>query len=80
VQRALTEPYIVQDRITLPMEAYPSIVDDRLVVHDRILDTAPFVFHGAFMDGCLTRLSSDPLVNVTAGSGSSLATFVVEPR
>jgi hypothetical protein len=55
-------------------------VDGRVVVTDRIIDTAPFVFHGAFMDGCLTRLSSDPLVNVTGGGGSSLATFVVEPR
>ena len=80
LQRALTEPYIVQERITLPMEPYPSLVDGELRIHDRILDTAPFVFHGAFMDGCLTRLSSDPLVNVTAGGGSSLATFVVEPR
>jgi uncharacterized circularly permuted ATP-grasp superfamily protein len=77
---AMSEPYIVQERIILPQEAYPSLVDGRVVVTDRIIDTAPFVFNGAFMDGCLTRLSSDPLVNVTAGGGSSLATFVVEPR
>jgi uncharacterized circularly permuted ATP-grasp superfamily protein len=80
IQRAIAEPYIVQERITLPMEPYPALVDGRVLVHDRILDTAPFVFHGSYMDGCLTRLSSDPLVNVTAGGGSSLATFVVEPR
>jgi hypothetical protein len=80
VQHALAEPYIVQERIVLPEEPYPALVDGRVLVTDRIVDTAPFVFHGAFMDGCLTRLSSDPLVNVTAGGGSSLATFVVEPR
>ena len=80
VRVAIDEPYIVQDRIVLPTEPYPSLVDGQLHIGDRILDTAPFVFHGSFMDGCLTRLSSDPLVNVTAGSGSSLATFVVEPR
>ena len=79
-RRAVEEPYIVQERITLPTEPYPSMVDGRLVITDRILDTAPFIFHGAVMEGCLTRLSSDPLVNVTAGSGSSLATFVVEKR
>ncbi|MEX1182937.1 MAG: hypothetical protein WEF86_06855 [Gemmatimonadota bacterium] len=77
---ALEEPYVVQERIVLPEEAYPSLVEGRVVITDRIIDTAPFVFHGAFMDGCLTRLSSDPLVNVSAGGGSSLATFVVEPR
>jgi hypothetical protein len=80
LRHALGHPYIVQERITLPTEAYPALVDGRVVVHDRILDTAPFVFHGSFMDGCLTRLSSDPLVNVSAGGGSSLATFVVATR
>jgi len=74
------EPSIVQERITLPTEPYPSFRNGRVEVAERITDTAPFCFHGAYMDGCLTRLSSDPLVNVTAGSGSSLATFVVEPR
>ncbi|CAN5661558.1 hypothetical protein BH23GEM9_BH23GEM9_24000 [soil metagenome] len=77
---ALAEPYIVQERIMLPEEPYPSLVDGRVVITDRIIDTAPFVFHGAYMDGCLTRLSTDPLVNVTSGGGSSLATFVIEPR
>jgi len=80
VQRAMAEPYIVQEKIVLPTEPYPALVDGKTHIGERILDTAPFVFHGAFMDGCLTRLSSDPLVNVTAGSGSSLATFVVERR
>ncbi|HUF51996.1 MAG TPA: hypothetical protein VMN60_14325 [Longimicrobiales bacterium] len=77
---ALEQPCIVQERIVLPMEAYPSLVDGHVEVSDRIIDTAPFIFHGAYTDSCLTRLSSDPLVNVTAGGGSSLATFVVEPR
>jgi hypothetical protein len=77
---AVAEPTIVQERISLPTETYPALVDGRVRLADRIIDTAPFVFHGAYMDGCLTRLSSDPLVNVTAGGGSSLATFVVEPR
>jgi uncharacterized circularly permuted ATP-grasp superfamily protein len=80
VRLALAEPYIVQERIMLPEEPYPAVVDGRVEVTDRIVDTAPFCFHGTFMDGCLTRLSIDPLVNVTAGGGSSLATFVVEPR
>jgi hypothetical protein len=80
VAAALADPYIVQDRITLPTEPYPAWVDGALHIGERIVDTAPFVFHGAFADGCLTRLSTDPLVNVTAGGGSSLATFVVAPR
>jgi hypothetical protein len=32
------------------------------------------------MDGCLTRISTESLVNVTAGGGSSLATFIIGER
>jgi len=80
MRQALAEPFVVQDRIELPSEPYPSMVDGRVVFGDRIVDTAPFAFYGQYMDGCLTRLSTDSLVNVTSGGGSSLATFVVEPR
>ena len=80
VKTALDEPAIVQERVPIPREPYPILIDGRAHFEDRILDTAPFIFHGAYMDGCLTRLSTESLVNVTAGGGSSLATFVVERR
>jgi hypothetical protein len=80
VQEALDSPYIVQERVVIPEEPYPSMVDGRLQIYDRMLDTAPFIFHGAYVDGCLTRLSTDPLLNVSAGGGSSVPTFVVEKR
>ncbi len=80
VRRALAEPYIVQERVRIPVEKYPVVVDGNVQFEDRILDTAPFIYYGTYMDGCLTRLSTASLVNVTAGGGSSLATFVVEPR
>jgi hypothetical protein len=80
VQRALGEPYVVQERITLPTESYPSLVDGKVHMLDRMLDTAPFCFHGAYMDGCLTRLGTASLLNVTAGGGSSVPTFLVMKR
>jgi len=80
LRAALTEPYIVQERITLPTEPYPTLVDGRLHVSDRMFDTAPFVFHSAYVDGCLTRIATDPLLNVTAGGGSTVPTYVVEKR
>ena len=36
-------------------------------------DTNPFVFYGDYVDGCLTRLSTEALLNVTAGGGSTVA-------
>ena len=78
--RAVREPYIVQERIRLPSEPYPSVVDGKLVIADRMLDTAPYVAYGRHIEGCLTRLSTAALLNVTAGGGSTVPTFLVERR
>jgi hypothetical protein len=80
VDAALRDPYIVQERITLPTSPYPSVVDGRVVVADRMLDTAPYVFDGRVVDGCLTRLGTTSLLNVTAGGGSNVPTYLVERR
>ncbi|MBY0515218.1 MAG: hypothetical protein K2P78_15095 [Gemmataceae bacterium] len=80
VRVALADPHVVQQRIALPSEAYPSFENGTLHVLDRLLDTNPYVAFGSYMHGCLTRISTDPLVNVTAGGGSTVPTFVVEPR
>ena len=80
VTRAITEPYIVQRRIALPSEDFAAIADGRLVLDRRIVDTAPFCWQGTWSDGMLCRISTSSLVNVTAGGGSTLPTFVVEQR
>jgi hypothetical protein len=80
LRTALELPYIVQRRIDLEREPYPSFVDGRVVIADRMVDTAPYVAHGEYVDGCLTRLSTASLLNVTAGGGSQVPTFVVERR
>jgi hypothetical protein len=80
VQTALTHPYVVQERITLPHEPFPALVDGKVHISERMLDTAPFVCAGAYADGCLTRIATDPLLNVSAGGGSTVPTFVVEAR
>ncbi|HEU0051676.1 MAG TPA: circularly permuted type 2 ATP-grasp protein [Longimicrobium sp.] len=80
VRAALETPYVAQERIHLPTEPFPSFVDGRVEVYDRMLDIAPFVTHGTQVESALTRLATDPLLNVTAGGGSSVATMLVEPR
>ncbi|MFO7682484.1 MAG: hypothetical protein R6X34_20800 [Chloroflexota bacterium] len=80
VADALQAPSIVQERVVIPEEPFPSFVSGELKIYDRMLDTAPFIFYGNYVDGCLTRLSTDPLLNVSAGGGSTVPTFVVEKR
>ncbi len=65
IATAVAEPYIVQQRIGLPTEAYPSFVDGKVVITDRMVDTAPYVAYGDHVDGCLTRLATAALLNVT---------------
>jgi glutathionylspermidine synthase len=77
---ALTEPYIVQQRIPLPIEAYPGVIDGKVRLIDRMVDTAPYVAMGGYLDGCLSRLGTAALLNVTAGGGSQTPSFIVERR
>ena len=79
VRDALAAPFIVQERVEIPSEPYASWSDGRVQVVDRMLDTAPFVTNMAHMEGMLTRLSTAALLNVTAGGGSTVPTFVVQP-
>jgi hypothetical protein len=43
-------------------------------------DTAPFLCDGAYAEGWLCRLSTAALLNVSAGGGSTVPTFLVQPR
>ena len=49
----------------------------RLQIGRRLVDTDPFLF-GSHVVGSLTRLSTVTLLNVTAGAGSVVPTYIVE--
>ena len=80
LKTALTEPAIVQKRVPLPKIPYASWVDGRVEIYDRMIDTNPFIWNGNYVDGCLTRLSTVALLNVTSGGGSTVPSFIVDPR
>ncbi|MEO8575412.1 MAG: hypothetical protein ABI556_01865 [Gemmatimonadales bacterium] len=80
IHDAVESPYIVQQRVVIPEEPFPSFVDGKLDIFDRSLDTAPYVSNGRFIEGCLTRISTDELLNVTAGGGSNVPTMLLEKR
>jgi len=73
---ALTQSYVVQEAVPVPRESFPVALEgiDEL---DLAMDMDPYLFDG-HVSGCLTRLSSSALLNVTAGEGSVVPTFVVE--
>lgn len=80
LKEALSTPSIVQQRVTVPSEPYAGFADGRVQIIDRMLDTNPYIWYGEYMSSCLTRLSTAALLNVTAGDGSTVPTFVIEER
>ena len=80
LRSALTTPYVVQERVKISYQDYPAMVDGSLDISPRMVDADPFIFFGRTTSGCMTRLSSSGLLNVTAGGGSIVPTFVVYKR
>lgn len=80
MRAALTTPYVVQERVNIYYEDFPAWIDGSLNVSPRLVDADPFIFFGRTTSGCMTRLSSTTLLNVTAGGGSIVPTFIVYKR
>jgi uncharacterized circularly permuted ATP-grasp superfamily protein len=81
LQRALadgTSAWVVQERIAIRREVFPMQTENGVQMRDMLVDFAPYIFRGK-MAGCLTRLSSTGLANVTSGGGQ-VPSFVVEPN
>ena len=76
VENACSKHYVVQERVDVPSEEFPAWENDELTMLSMLVDTDPLLFRGE-MGGILTRISGDPLLNVTAGTGSTTPTFVV---
>lgn len=81
IHDALTHPYVVQEKVDGVYRNFPMLLDDgSLDISPRFVDADPYVFYGKTVGGCLTRLSSVALLNVTAGGGSVVPMFVLEKK
>jgi uncharacterized circularly permuted ATP-grasp superfamily protein len=71
--------WIVQEKIPMRREPFPTIVSGGKVQFQKMLvDFAPYLFRGK-LAGFLTRLSSSDLANVTSGGGQ-IPSYRVEPK
>jgi len=77
LRQAFATSYVVQERVPTAQTRYPVRDGATLRYEDLIVDLDPYVF-GAEVNGMLTRLSTSALLNVTAGSASTVPTFIVE--
>jgi uncharacterized circularly permuted ATP-grasp superfamily protein len=72
---ALASSYVVQERVDVPRHPFP-VVLGQMHFLDLSIDHNPYLFWGG-VSGCLARVSSSALLNVTAGAGSVVPTYVI---
>ena len=77
IARAMDEGgWIVQERVEIPEEEFPVFGPDGTLRFESLkVNTNPFYVGGRDV-GAVTRISRDPVINVSAGGGS-VPTFVV---
>ncbi len=81
LEAALNDPSIVQERAVIAYEDFPAInAQGNVEIGQRLVDCDPFLFHGETIGGCLVRLSTVTLLNVTAGGGSVVPAFVIAKK
>ena len=73
---ATTQSYVVQEAVEIPRVPFP-IALDGIRYLDLAVDLDPYLFNGR-AGGFMTRVSAAALLNVTAGAGSVVPTFMVE--
>jgi Circularly permuted ATP-grasp type 2 len=76
IETATSESYVVQEAVEIPRVPFPVALDG-LRYLDLAVDLDPYLFNGR-VGGFMTRVSAAALLNVTAGAGSVVPTFVVE--
>ncbi len=76
LQRALHGDYVVQERVNVARADFPSVVQGEVVMRELSIDMDPYIIDGE-ADGFLTRIARTTLLNVTAGGGSTVPTFVL---
>jgi hypothetical protein len=80
IRDALGQPFVVQEKVHVASEMFPSFAEGHLQMNRLFVDADPFIFMGSTVHGVLTRLSSAALLNVTAGYGSTIPSFIVERK
>jgi uncharacterized circularly permuted ATP-grasp superfamily protein len=77
IEVATTQSYVVQEAVEIPRVPFPVVLEGGLHFLDLAVDLDPYLFDGR-SGGFMTRVSAAALLNVTAGAGSVVPTFVVE--
>ena len=79
LDEALAGDYIAQERVSVARAAFPDMAGGALDFRELSIDMDPYIIDGE-ADGFLTRVAGTTLLNVTAGGGSTVPTFVLHDQ
>ena len=74
--RALAGDWVVQQRVAIPEEPFPVVTPEGLRFEPRKVNINPFALGGAY-GSCVSRLSTQSIINVRVGGGA-VPLFVVD--
>ncbi len=78
IRDALGASFVVQERVEVLRETYPTLLGDEIVFEDRYVDFDPYTWCGDEVEGAGVRLSASALLNVTSGGGSATPLLITE--
>lgn len=78
LRNALNDSYVVQERVEVLSQSFPTVSNNFVAYEDRYVDFDPYTWGGEEVEGAGVRLSASALLNVTAGGGSATPMLIVE--
>ena len=69
--------FVVQERVEVPEEEFPSLDRGEIRFSGRYVDFDPYTWGGEIVEGAGVRLSTSPVLNVTSGGGSAAPIFLL---
>ena len=77
IDDALGASFVVQERVEVLQETFPTLTGGDVKFEPRYLDFDPYTWGGEEVEGAGVRLSPSALLNVTAGGGSATPLLIV---
>lgn len=77
IEDALGASFVIQERVEILEETFPTLVGGEVKYESRYVDFDPYTWGGEDVEGAGIRLSPSALLNVTAGGGSATPLLII---
>jgi hypothetical protein len=78
IDDALGASFVVQERVEVLQQTFPTLLNGEMKFEDRYVDFDPYTWAGEEVEGAGIRLSPSALLNVTAGGGSATPLLIIQ--